>query len=122
MASLHVSDLLDKANISASDSDDFNENEQQVEKEGKGVQLILKKNTTSKVWKYFGFIPSEDGSPSDSDTLRCRLCHKGVSAKWVNTINILSCIIRVNIKKLSVHSLLDHCRCLGRLILPAVAN
>ena len=27
-----------------------------------------------------------------------------------------------NIKKLNVHSLLDHRRCQGRLILPAVAN
>ena len=91
MASLRVSDVSDKADISASDSDDLNENEQQVEKEGEGVQqLIAKKNTTSKVWNYFGFIPSEDGSPSDSDTPRCRLCHKGVSAKWADTSNLLS--------------------------------
>ena len=79
MASLRVSDVSDKADFSESDSDDSNENEQQVEKEGEGVQLIVKKNTTSKVWKYFGFIPSEDGSPSNSDTPRYRLCHKGVS-------------------------------------------
>ena len=90
MASPRVSDVSDKADISESDSDDSNENEQQVEKEGEGVQLIAKKNTTSKVWKYFGFIPSEDGSPIDSDTPRCRLCHKGVSAKWANTSNLLS--------------------------------
>ena len=70
MASPRVSDVSDKANISESDSDDLNENQHQVEKEGEGVQLIAKKNTTSKVWKYFGFIPSEDGSPSDSDTQR----------------------------------------------------
>ena len=68
MASPHVSDVSDKADSSESDSEDSNENEQQVEKEGEGVQLIAKKNMTSKVWKYFGFIPSEDGSPSDSDT------------------------------------------------------
>ena len=70
MASPHVSDVSDKADISESDSDDSNENEQQVEKEGEEVQLIAKKNTTSKFWKYFGFIPGEDGSPSDSDTQR----------------------------------------------------
>ena len=77
MASPCVSDMSDKADISEGDSDDSNENEQQVEKEGKGVQLIAKKNMTFKVWKYFGFIPSEDESPSDSNTPRCRLCHKG---------------------------------------------
>ena len=82
--------MSDKADISASDSDDSNENEQQVEKEGEGVQLIAKKNMTSKVWKYFSFIPSKDGSPSDSNTPSCRLCHKGVSAKWANTSNLLS--------------------------------
>ena len=37
MASLRVSDVSDKADISESDSDDSNENEQQVEKEGEGV-------------------------------------------------------------------------------------
>ena len=63
MVSLCVSDVSDKADISEGDSDDLNENEQQVEKEGEGVQLIAKKNTTSKVWKYCGFIPIEDGSP-----------------------------------------------------------
>ena len=48
MASLHVSDVSDKADISESDSDNSNENEQQVEKEGERVQLIAKKNATSK--------------------------------------------------------------------------
>ena len=77
MASPRVSDVSDKADISESDSDDSNENEQQVEKEGEGVQLIAKKNTTSKVWKYFGFIPSEDGSPSDSVHLGVGCVTKG---------------------------------------------
>ena len=37
------------------------------------LELVAKKNTKSKVWKYFGFMPNEDGSPSDSDTPKCRL-------------------------------------------------
>ena len=49
------------------------------------IKLVAKKNTASKVWKYFGFTPSKDGSPSDSDTHKCRLCLKDVSAKWANT-------------------------------------
>ena len=55
------------------------------------VLLIAKKNaTTSLVWKYFRFVTSKDGTPSDSDTPKCRLCHKGVSAKWSNTSNLIS--------------------------------
>ena len=45
------------------------------------IKLVVKKNTTSKVWKYFGFMPSKDGSPSDSNTPKCRQCLKDVSAK-----------------------------------------
>ena len=37
------------------------------------LELVAKKNTKSKVWKYFGFTPNKDGSPSDSDTPKCRL-------------------------------------------------
>ena len=53
------------------------------------LELVAKKNTKSKVWKYFGFTPNEDGSPSDSDTPKCRLCLKDVSARWSNTSNLL---------------------------------
>ena len=42
------------------------------------------------VWKYFAFVASEYGTPSDSDTPRCRLYHKRVSAKWSNTSNLIS--------------------------------
>ena len=62
----------------------------QGERDGKVGQLLAKKNTTLMVWKYFGFVANEDGTPSDSDTPRCRLCHKGVSANWANTSNLLS--------------------------------
>ena len=50
-----------------------------------------KKNTKSKVWKYFGFVLNEDGSgPSDSDSPKCKLCLKNVSARWANTSNLLN--------------------------------
>ena len=54
------------------------------------LKLVAKKNTKSKVWKYFGFTPNEDGSPSDSDTPKCRLCLKDVSARWSSTSNLLN--------------------------------
>ena len=54
------------------------------------LKLVVKKNTKSKVWKYFGFTPNEDGSSSDSDTPKCRLCLKDVSARWSNTSNSLN--------------------------------
>ena len=79
-------DVSDTTGDTRSDSDDSDENGRRVEE----VQLIAKKNTTSLVWKYFGFIANEDGTPSDSDLPRCRLCHKGVSAKWSNTSNLIS--------------------------------
>ena len=53
------------------------------------VELIAKKNITSKVWKYFGFVPDEDGNPIDSDKPKCKLCFKSVSAEWANTSNLL---------------------------------
>ena len=54
------------------------------------LELVAKKNTKSKVWKYFGFTPNEDGSPSDNDTPKCRLCLKDVLAWWSNTCNLLN--------------------------------
>ena len=52
---------------------------------------VSKKNTKSKVRKYFGFVPNEDGSgPSNSDSPKCKLCLKNVSARWANTSNLLN--------------------------------
>uniref|UniRef100_A0A1X7VSP6 Uncharacterized protein n=1 Tax=Amphimedon queenslandica TaxID=400682 RepID=A0A1X7VSP6_AMPQE len=31
-------------------------------------QLVLKKNTTSQVWRYFGFQPDSNGRPKNCDT------------------------------------------------------
>ena len=85
-----ATDVNDMTGDTRCDSDDSDEDGRRVEGEGEAVQLIAKKNTTSMVWKYFGFVASEDGTPSDSDTPRCRLCHKGVSANWSNTSNLIS--------------------------------
>ena len=74
-------DMSDTTVDTRSNSHDSDENGWQEEVEGKDSQLIAKKNTTSMVWKSFGFVTSEDGTFRDSDTLKCRLCHKGVSAK-----------------------------------------
>ena len=38
------------------------------QEKGEVVRLIAKKNSTSVVWKYFGFAANEDGMPSDSNT------------------------------------------------------
>ena len=67
---------------SETESDERNtEDSQQID----SSQLVAKKNTKLKVWKFFGFLPSEDGSgPSDSDSPKCKLCLKNVSAQWAN--------------------------------------
>ena len=40
--------------------------------------LVSKRNTTSAVWQYFGFIPDEEGRPKDDDKPVCKLCRKTV--------------------------------------------
>ena len=55
-----------------------------------GVQLIAKKNTTSVVWKYFGFVPDEDGNVKDRGTPKCKLCFSNVTARWSNTSNLMN--------------------------------
>ena len=82
-----ATEVSDTTGDTISDSDDSDKNGRRVEGESE-VVLIVKKNTTSMVWKYFGFVANKDGTPSNSDTPRCRLCHKGVSAKWCNTSNL----------------------------------
>ena len=36
-------------------------------------QLVQKKNTTSQVWRYFGFEPDSNGRPKNCDTPKCKL-------------------------------------------------
>jgi len=80
-----VSTTSDRSGVSASESE-VSDHEELEEP----VQLVAKKNATSKVWKYFGFVPDEDGNPADSATPKCKLCFKSVSVKWANTSNLLS--------------------------------
>lgn len=79
---------MELSETSETESDEqSDETQQQIN----SVNLVAKKNTKSKVWKYFGFVPNEDGSgPSDSDSPKCKLCLKNVSARWANTSNLLN--------------------------------
>ena len=61
-----------------------------VMKQNNKLELVAKKNTKSKICKYFGYTPNEVGSPSDSNTPKCRLCLKDVSARWSNISNLLN--------------------------------
>ena len=49
-----------------------------VEKMSEEQDLVSKRNTTSAVWQYFGFIPDEEGRPKDDDKPVCKLCRKTV--------------------------------------------
>jgi len=80
-----VSTTSDRSGVSASESEVSNDEELE-----EPVQLVAKKNTTSKVWKYLGFVPDKDGNPVDSATPKCKLCFKSVSAKWANISNLLT--------------------------------
>lgn len=55
-------------------------------------EIILKdkRNTTAKVWKYFGLRVDENGKVRDVDNPVCRLCYTPVSAKNGNTSNLYS--------------------------------
>ncbi len=53
-------------------------------------QLVQKKNTTSSVWRYFGFEPDSTGQPQNCDSPKCKLCHSSITARWGNTSNLLS--------------------------------
>ena len=49
--------------------------------------LVSKRNTTSAVWQYFGFIPDEEGRRKDDDKPVCNrvlarnFCKKGTRAE-----------------------------------------
>ena len=58
MASEDLSDT-EVVECSETESDERSVAIQQVN----SVQLVSKKNTKSKVWKFFGFVPNEDGRP-----------------------------------------------------------
>ena len=83
-------DLSETEVVECSETESDEECEE-TQQQTNSVQLVPKKNTKSKVWKYFGFTPNEDGSgPSDSDSPKCKLCLKNVSARWANTSNLVN--------------------------------
>ena len=63
-------DVVDSLNQSVSELHSETETDEQSEATTdtaqRGERLISKKNTKSLVWKYFGFIPDEDGKPANS--------------------------------------------------------
>ena len=72
----------------ASSSEDVGESS--GERSSSGIRLIAKKNTTSHVWTYFGFVPGPSGKPLNLDIPVCTICFRDVPAKWGNTSNLLS--------------------------------
>ncbi|XP_047229374.1 E3 SUMO-protein ligase ZBED1-like [Girardinichthys multiradiatus] len=58
-------------------------------------ELVAKKNTTSAVWQYFGFLANEKGEPVNTDEAICKLCDKNVTARDGNTSNLRT-HLRVN--------------------------
>ena len=65
------------------------ETDEQSRRTTRGMEFISKKNTKSPVWKYFGFTPDEEGRPTNCCFPKCKICFKDVSAKFVNTSNLL---------------------------------
>ena len=59
-----------------------------VEANPPATDLVSKKNTKAFIWKYFGFIPDENGQPTGNP--RCCLCELEVLAKDSNTSNLYS--------------------------------
>ena len=37
-------------------------------------EQLIQKNTTSQVWRYFGFVPDSNGQPKNNDPPICKLC------------------------------------------------
>ena len=54
------------------------------------VQLAVKPNTTSPVWKYFAVEIDGNGRVKNDEEAVCRLCSKDVVAKGSNTSNLIS--------------------------------
>ena len=59
-----------------------------VEANPPATDLVSKKNTKAFIWKYFGFIPDENGQPTGNP--RCCLCELEVLAKDSNISNLYS--------------------------------
>ena len=50
--------------------------------------LVLKFNTKSFIWKYFGFEPNKKEKPRSKIHPKCHLCQLEISAKDGNTSNL----------------------------------
>ena len=53
-------------------------------------QLVAKRNTSTPVWKHFGFEADESGKPRNIRRPQCCICHQEVGAKDGNTSNLYS--------------------------------
>ena len=83
-------DVSSQSQMSFSDTDtEMMEISESSDIDETGIQLIAKKNTTSVVWKYFGFVPDEDENVKDKGTPKCTLCFSNVTARWSNIMNHL---------------------------------
>jgi hypothetical protein len=91
MASSLPSSGLSSSHSSEIDSEVETENSTNSGEGSIAIHLIPKKNTTSKVWTYYGFrVHNETGHPIDKDSPTCKLCFSNVSARRGNTSNLLS--------------------------------
>ena len=52
------------------------------------VSLVDKQNTKSTIWKYFGFVPDDNGKPINTDKPQCKICRAAIPTKTSNTTNL----------------------------------
>ena len=52
------------------------------------VLLVDKPNTKSTIWKYFRFVPDDNGKPINTDKPQCKICCATISTKTSNTTNL----------------------------------
>ena len=50
--------------------------------------FVDKPNTKSPIWKYFRFVPDDNGKPSNTNKPQCKICCTTVAMKTSNTTNL----------------------------------